>query len=69
MRVCPSSYDRRVAISSAQKAALREWVTSKACAEFRNGKPCVQRGSTTMAGDMHEPCDRVVEILDIVDQI
>lgn len=51
-----------------EKHALREWILSKSCNEFRAGEPCIQRKATTaMIGDMHEGCYWVQRILALVD--
>ena len=58
-----------MALNASEVHDLREFVLSKACLEYRNGAPCVQRGSTPMIGSMHEPCYRVEQMLDLVDRI
>jgi hypothetical protein len=58
-----------MAITASEQQELHDWVLSKGCSEFRAGRPCIQRGNTPMAGDMHAPCFDVERMLEIVDNI
>ena len=56
-----------MALTNAEKSTLTQYVLARACEEFRQQKPCVQRDpKTTMVGAMHAGCLEVQQMLALV---
>ena len=58
-----------MAITAAERDLLRDYALDRACEEFRQGKPCVQRKpDTKMSGALHSGCAYAAEMIEIIDR-
>jgi hypothetical protein len=56
-------------LTRAEKNDLRDYVLARACEEYRQGRPCIQRKpATAMIGTLHAGCDEVRRMLLLVNR-